>query len=603
MGNKQEKNKIEGSTLKKIGSVDIGDKTTNIYQNASVKLPKELTINLPKTHPNDIIGRENDLDELRNLLCTEKRVVLVNGLGGIGKTTLAQAYVYKYYNEYQHVAWIAQDSDNVANDIINTQGLIENLNITTSEFEPQQLFAEVIRKLKGISDNPNLLVIDNAEQSIKKCLDILPSQPDWHLLVTSREEIRGLYPKELDFLSLEKAIELFKKHYTHKKLDDEQIKELVKMVDRHTLTVEILAKAAEELRYGIDELQKAIDNDLKANLDVAHNKKHVEIDKITAYLGAVFNLSNLSEAEMRLMKQFACLPSEFHSYDLLEDILIDKDDPDTIAFTEILNSLTRKGWLLQNKATDSYKMHRIIAEVTKKQQRINIADVAILTNAITEKLSLDETRDNPIDKFVWIPFGNALLVNFDDETANEISVLQNNLALRLKDLGDYRGAKGLLEKALASAEKNFGAVHPTTATSYSNLALVLQALGDYQGAKGLLEKAVASDEKNFGADHPTTANRYSNLALVLQDLGDYQGAKGLIEKALASDEKNFGTDHPSTATRYHNLTTVLYELEDYKEAIKLSNAALATFKRYLPVGHPTIENVISWNEAIKSKIK
>ena len=54
--------------------------------------------------------------------------------------------------------------------------------------------------------------------------------------------------------------------------------------------------------------------------------------------------------------------------------------------------------------------------------------------------------------------------------------------------------------------------------SQNNLAIVLKDLGDYEGAKGLLDKAVASPEKNLGPDHPTTAVRYSNLALVLMNV-------------------------------------------------------------------------------------
>lgn len=583
-----DKNKL-GGKYQDIGTIKVGDETTinnNYYANPAATLPKELTLNLPKTHPGDIIGRENDLDELHRLLGTEKRVLLVNGLGGIGKTTLAQAYVYQYYEQYRHIAWIAQDSDNLANDIVNTQGLRENLSIP-AEFDPQQLFGEVIRKLKGIADKPNLLVVDNAEQSIKLCLNVLPSQPDWHLLVTSREEVSGLFTKELDFLSLEQAVELFKKHYTHKKLDEGQIRELVTAVDRHTLTVEILAKTAQALRYDTGQLQNAIANDLQANLDVAHNKQHAGLNRITAYLGAVFNLSNLNEGEIALMKQFACLPAEFHSYELLKDLLVNEDGPGATAFTESLNSLAQKGWLLQNKETDSYKMHRIIAEVTKKQQNISVADVKVPLDAITGRLYLDETRDNPVDKFTWIPFGKALLANFDNVADGEMAVLQNNLALVLRELGDYRGAKALLEKALASDEKNFGTDHLKTANRYSNLALVLKNLGDYQGAKELLEKALTFAEKNFGADHPTTASYYSNLATVLKDLGDYRGAKALLEKANASAEKNFGAEHPTTAISYSNLATVLQDLGDYQGAKALLEKAVASDEKNFGTEHPT----------------
>jgi hypothetical protein len=103
------------------------------------------------------------------------------------------------------------------------------------------------------------------------------------------------------------------------------------------------------------------------------------------------------------------------------------------------------------------------------------------------------------------------------------------------------------------AERLYSAGDTFIAYIYNDLALVLQDLGDYEGAKVLLEKAKISDEKNFGADHPTTAVSYSNLALVLKDLGDYEGARVLLEKAKISAEKNFGADHPRTAVSYSNL--------------------------------------------------
>jgi tetratricopeptide (TPR) repeat protein len=69
---------------------------------------------------------------------------------------------------------------------------------------------------------------------------------------------------------------------------------------------------------------------------------------------------------------------------------------------------------------------------------------------------------------------------------------------------------------MASAEKNFGAEHPTTAVSYSNLALVLKALGDYAGAKGLLEKAYAILKNWLGDDHPNTKIIRGNLEYLLE---------------------------------------------------------------------------------------
>ncbi|HVW58535.1 MAG TPA: hypothetical protein VHC48_00820, partial [Puia sp.] len=52
------------------------------YPPGKAHSPKELTLYMPRTHPDDIIGRETDLSRLYDLLRVEKRVVVVNGLGG-----------------------------------------------------------------------------------------------------------------------------------------------------------------------------------------------------------------------------------------------------------------------------------------------------------------------------------------------------------------------------------------------------------------------------------------------------------------------------------------------------------------------------------------
>jgi tetratricopeptide (TPR) repeat protein/GTPase SAR1 family protein len=569
---------------------DIKDSTITVHQNSVAKISKDLTLRIPKIHLSEVIGREDELEDLHKLLFDNKHVVVVNGLGGIGKTTLAQAYMSLYYDDYQHIAWISQSSENaIESDFVNADGLKENLKIDTNGKDLPMLFNEVLLRLKSLTDRPNLLLIDNAETSLTQYFDRLPNQPNWHLLVTSREHIERFYVKELGFLSPEKALELFQKHCTLIK-DEEAIKELLHIVDYHTLTIEILAKTAQKLRTDISVLKTAIENDLKSPVFISH--KGEKIDKVRSYLYSIFDLSKLNENETWLMKQFACLTSEFHSYELLLELINPADEHEE-NFAETLTELVAKGWLLTNTENDSYKMHRVIADVTSQKLAIELGDVENLISSVTQKLRFDQTKDNPTDKFQWIPFGEAILSNFEYEIDNKIATLQNNLALRNRDSGAYKKAKKLLEKAIISDETKLGEKHPNTAVSYSNLALVLQDLGDYEGAKKLLEKATISDETNFGEKHPTTAVRYSNLALVLKDLGDYEGAKKLSEKAMISDETNFGEKHPTTAVSYSNLALVLQVLGDYRGAKKLLEKATISAETNFGEKHPTTASVYS----------
>ena len=53
-----------------------------------------LTAELPARPASDLEGRTADLARLRRALETERHVVVMHGMGGLGKTALAQAYVH-----------------------------------------------------------------------------------------------------------------------------------------------------------------------------------------------------------------------------------------------------------------------------------------------------------------------------------------------------------------------------------------------------------------------------------------------------------------------------------------------------------------------------
>lgn len=506
-----QKNVVHGS-ITNVGSVKIGDEIHYHDQTEKHTLPKELTARIPKTPQDRIIGRDAELSDLHQRLFNNKQVVLVNGLGGVGKTTLAQAYAAQYWDEYRHVAWISHTSKDIISDFITTEGLLETLNVPGTGKNPRELFIAIIAELKKIGDGPNLLIIDNADYSLNPWYDYLPGQPLWHILATSRERMQRFDLKDLDFLSESDAIALFLSHYTLGRMTKDEIKELVTAVGLHTLVIEILAKTAQLQHTEMKVLKSAIEDDLRANVYVNH--KGDKIEKITSYLCSIFTLSQLSESEMWLLHQFVCLPAEFHRYELLKEVINPAATQKEVVFPETLERLSDTGWLLKNREADSYKMHRIIADVIKKQRPIALTDVGPMIDRITKIVSIDQTKDNPVDKFPWIPFGASALAVFPGSIEPGIATLQNNLALVLQDLGDYAGAKTLLEKAMRSAEKNFGDGHPTTAVRYSNLALVLQALGDYAGALELSGKALRIFQGVLPEGHPyikTASDIYQSI--------------------------------------------------------------------------------------------
>ena len=568
----------------KFGGNKIVAENVTINRSDKKKPPKELTEIVPRRNPNNIQGRTADVKRLRKLLQDDAQVVLVNGLGGIGKTTLAEVYVQQYYESYTHIAWVGMQSESLLSAFARDQILLRHLELDQVTHDALELFREITIGLKALEGGPHLLVLDNATSKLKTYRQYLPGPPNWHVLVTSREDIFGFEKYPLGYLSEEDAIKLFQEHCTHIK-DIEGIRQLIKSVEYHTLTIELLAKTATEQNMNLASLKNAIHEDVRSGAEVARNKGE-QVQRIYRYLARVFDLAGLSEDEIWLMKQFVCLPDEYMPYDTLRELI----DPKTgrhESFSELLNDLVKKGWLQKDDHAVRYKMHRVIFEVCLQKICPEQGEVAQLLHHITQKLQMDQAKDNPIEKFQWASYGLALEKVLVKYASSEVSSLQNNLATVLKALGQFEQAKILLEKATASAEKNFGEHHPTTAIRYSNLALVLQDLGQFEQAKILLEKATASAEKNFGEHHPTTAISYSNLATVLKDLGQFEQAKILLEKATASDEKNFGEHHSTTAISYSNLATVLQDLGQFEQAKILLEKATASAEKNFGEHHST----------------
>ncbi len=552
-----------------------------IYDKTSVPVDKEngfpkfLTTNFPSISKLDIIGRKSEFKKLRNSLLNEKTTALLNGMGGIGKTTLASVYVNEFQNDYSHILWLTI-KNSLKDAILSNISLLNNLKIPTEK--PEQIFELTLNQLGNLSgDKPNLLILDNANENLSPDYNKLPLNTNWHILVTSRERLNNFPIIELGFLNEEEAIQLFKMHC--KLFDVDQIRSIVNMVELHTLTIELLSKSADRNHWSFYQIQEALKRDAIGDVSVPHSDNE-KIARIKSYLTSIFNISKLNDDEKSLLKQFLALPNEWLSFEFLESLLKSEEND---SFARSHENLCDKGYLQKSKENkiESYKMHPILVESLTEKLNPSANDLKNLIESVTDLLYVDESKDNPIDKYQFIIFGDSILNMFPEDSnkisSSSISELQIVLAYLYKYFSNYNKARYLVEKALETALKNFGDNHYIVSRYQSNLALIYKDLGDLSKARNLLEKAVVLDRKNFGESHFSVAISQSNLAMVYRDLGELEKALVLLEKALSINLKNFEVNHPSVAINQSNLATVYQDLGDLKKARDLLENALASF--------------------------
>lgn len=590
-GNSVEYEKLEGPYV--LIKIKRNRKDKSIVSK-EISFPKRL--NRIPSPPYDFVGRVSDLSDIKVLLDGKEPLLLLNGLGGIGKTTLVKQFVSRYWSEYDHVLWFTVPplSENIENKttivqvIANEQEVFENLRLGFyPDQEPLNRVNILFKTLNQISGS-NLLVIDNAGQDLVDLRSQLPQPPGWQILITSRESLTPFIKYEINELAPEEAEKLFYSLYPAGRKFLEAVKELLLYIGYHTLSVEIFARACQTSPFSLTPeklLGKLKENDLSSishRVWTGHGDKVVQIYD---YLLGVFELQGLDNWEKSLLCQWAVLPSEEISQELIKQIF-SIEESQLEAFEANLMQLVGKGWISFSPGNRTFRIHQMIQEVLRYKLLPTTNNCETLIDGVSKLLYIDQSKDNRIDKFPYVLYGESLLFHLNGE--DELITLRNNLAFVYKGLGRYREAATLYEKVLQLKEEYTVASLRFKAATTSNLALVYKELGEYEEAADLLEQALQIDLKNLEPGHPDLAIRKSSLASVYQVLNRHEEAITLSKQALKADLFNFGENHPNVARRRSTLAIIYQGIGRYQEATQLLELALQSDLKNFEDSHPNL---------------
>ncbi|HYV93304.1 MAG TPA: tetratricopeptide repeat protein [Chitinophagales bacterium] len=583
------------------------------------------TVSPPPTVTEYFLGRENEMRQLRQKLSGRIPLVLVNGIGGIGKTTLAMSYYENNKQRYRFHAWVTA----VKNDSLE-EALINQLKprfeqVVFDKDEPiENRFKKILTVMMNM-EGEKLLVIDNANnlEDLRFCLPHLKSL-GWHILVTTRCEPEEYELLKLDELSLEDSRKLFLYYYKEDEdyplsaPNQKLLNDILEKVFYNTLLVELLAKAARN-RFTLHEIINKLEErhihhpDLQQDIDVGINAIAIgnKITQLEKYIASVFEPEHLNENEKALLRQFALLPVDYYVFDdLVKMFLIDaagKND-----FEQLLIMLGKKGWLAITRAENLFvcRMHDMIQTVIKDklkprasnsktlligltkiitstfkeaqfffevagyavdnaegyaQERVNLADR--LANKLKEAGNLGKAIDYFAKAIEWH-------VASGEQNDKVYARLLNNLGEGWRVKGNPDKAISLIEKALKITLKLFGEDHLNIAVYYNNLGLAWHDNGDMDKAINYFEKALKIDLKLFGEENPNTARDYNNLGEAWRGKGNLSKAINYIEKALKIDLEFFGEENPNTARDYNNLGEAWHAKDDLDKAISFHEKAL-----------------------------
>jgi len=550
----------------------------------SVKPAKVVTISRPTQPSRFFDGRDTLIEVIENKIAKDAKLVLINGIGGIGKTEICRNLFHKYaqnsLTNVERIGWVI---------------FSENLSLTFwgqfTEVEANNAkdYLEMAKGYLNQQGSNLLLFIDNANNISEQDAAVL-STLGCKIILTSRKKLDRIEPIEVGKLSLEKCRKIYRRHSEDHYSSDEKVDAIIELADRHTLSVELLAKTQHESGKSAQELLITLQEKgfsltgINEEITYLHNpeqpdSKRVE-DIFIEHMAKIFDIANIENGseELRVIQLFSLLAAVSVPYKVLSKWL-------ELPNGNAVNVLVRKGWLSREAHGEiSISMHPVISSVIRYKSMPAKENTGTLVINLAHELHF-KSEDIFTSKLPFLSHAVSVANLFNND-GEDYGRLLHNIAFIYSSQGDYPRALEWYQKAIAINEKVLGKEHPDTAAIYNNIAAVYERQGDYPGALECFQKALAISEKVLGKEHPDTATTYNNIAAVYERQGDYPRALEWCQKAIAINEKVLGEEHPDTATTYNNIAGVYSSQGDYPEALEWYRKALAINEKVLGKEHP-----------------
>jgi CO dehydrogenase nickel-insertion accessory protein CooC1 len=589
------------------------------------------------TRNHDFTGRARTLELLRDKLSGNGAASpqALNGLGGVGKTQLAQEYAHRFKADYDLVWWVpAERTDEISASLAELARRME-LRVGDNVAEAAETALAELRK----ETSPRwLLIFDNADHPDQ----LRPWLPrgNGHVIITSRnkEWTNTAEPLEVDVFSREESVGHLVHHVPHLDLGDanrvaEALGDLPLAIEQASAWLEQTGMPA---RAYVEELTT------RATRILALNQPSDYPTPVVAAWNMSFDrLRDRSPAAVRLLQILAFCSPEPISTDLLYSaatiqalLPYDSALSERLMLGRIIRDISRFALVKVDPGSNSLQIHRLVQAVIQAQmtedERIDARHELhkILVGARPERGETDDPANWATFEIIWPHLGTSQAEECTDPRTRQLlldwvryqwkvgdfeSCLnlayrleetwsrqlgaddQQTLLLRfqianvLRSQGRFREARDLNMAVLGRQRQVLGVDHPNTLMTAGSLAADYRALGDFRKALESDEQTYTSFKDQFGEDHPRTLMAATNLAISRRLNGDYQAALSLDQDTLERRRSVLTADHPYTLDTAANLALEMRAEGEFRESAELLRTTLAKYHEVL--GEDMVESL------------
>ncbi|SIS98203.1 tetratricopeptide repeat protein [Insolitispirillum peregrinum] len=526
---------------------------------------------------------------------------LLCGLGGMGKTLLAEEYARRFAAAWPGgIFWLRAGGP--LEDQYQT--LAREMGIAFDPALPGDLKRAITTAMKA-RPGRYLWVVDDLPHGLKieQARAWFAPTAQGRSLITTRSRTLDSIARAVELAELDEQaamILLTLDRPPGTEADRQAAHAILDALGRHALAVDLARHLVKRQGYGkvLADLQNpdkealALAERLSVELPTGHSKSIAQ-----TFLSSI---QTLDDSALDVLRIAACLaPHTPIPRDLVSAILVQADgvNVDQAEEDALIAIDQAAAQSLCDDTDTAYQVHALVCRTIatryadKRSQILAQASLAVLMERFK---NVADTRNHrgvsPI-----LTHAHAIIAGL--KTYEQIYI-GNQLGIYYNSAGLYQEALAVQYDVINAFESTFGINHENTLSSISNLAITLYSLGQLTAAEKIFQQVLNARRCILGSDHLDTLKSIGKLAGVYLELGQLTQAREMQQYLVDAHLHILGSDHPDTLNSMSGLAVVLLALGELTSAKKIQQAVLDTCPRVLGPDHPDTLSYLSNMAAI-----
>ncbi|MGK7916114.1 MAG: SMEK domain-containing protein, partial [Prochloraceae cyanobacterium] len=572
-----------------------------------------------------LVGRESLLEQVHIALSSKnaaQQMVILTGMGGIGKTQVALEYVLRYQENYSRILWSSGASE--ADFLDSLKRLACTLIPSVRHMEDASYILEELKRWMNDEVNKDwLLVIDGADfqkgWTPGRFKAVLPIAKQGKLLITSQYQEFSAFPNAqilpVNPLSLETAVDFVLK-FAGREITSKEDKSAVQKLAQGLGCLPIALEQAgayikniglsfqdyNELlhKYGLPVLPKDFDH----ATDYDHSIQ-------TVCQLAFEAVQKRSPQAIILLEFIAFLSAESNCIAALTMLAIASDDPLTIrlpgiqdktlltsSFLNLTNTLQKYSLLTVNHEKGTIRVHRIVQMAMRNFMSKEELHARLISWSTILELFLRAKNQSSRWNFIegWFAHARSVAYSVLAEEVNNDSV-----AAFLENISDYLNMRAHYQEAIQFATQAVKirefALSPTNSKSslaYANSLNILGAayLRNNKSSQAIeiLDEAINILKSKHPEELSSLVLAMVNKAIVYLERGEINEAELIFEQIMSNTTLKSAANVNLLAEVLKGMAQIANKRKDYETGANLIEKVVTALENESPADMYTLAN-------------